>query len=69
MKILKNLMLILAFASVMFSCQKEIIKPVNQVNTEKTVVIGYDDDGNPLYKDVTDPDEDDDFEGVKTNQN
>ena len=69
MKILRNILLLLAFTSVMFSCQKEVIKPVNQVNNEKSVVTGYDDNGNPLYKDVTDPDEDDDFEGVKSNQN
>jgi hypothetical protein len=69
MKVLKNIILMLAFTSVLFSCQKEIIKPINQANSEKAVVVGYDDNGNPHYKDVTDPDEDDDFEGVKSNQN
>ena len=58
----------LAFISVIFSCQKEIIKPVNQSNKEKAVIVGYDDNGDAIYKrDVTDPDEDDDFEGVKQN--
>jgi len=69
MKGLKNILLIIAFTSVLFSCQKEIIKPVNRVNTEKTVVIGYDDNGNAVYRDVTDPDEDEDFEGVKSGNN
>jgi len=65
MKILRNILLILAFSSVIFSCQKEVIKPVNQVNNEKSVVVGYEEDGSPIFKtDVTDPDEDDDFEGV-----
>lgn len=69
MRVLKNIILMLAFTSVLFSCQKEIIKPVNRVNTEKTVVIGYNDNGNAVYRDVTDPDEDEDFEGVKSGNN
>jgi len=67
MKILRNILLILAFSSVIFSCQKEVIKPVNQINNEKSVIVAYDDNGNPIYREVTDPDEDDDFEGVKSN--
>jgi len=68
MKVLRNIIIMLAFTSVIFSCQKEIIKPVNQSNTEKSEIIGYDDNGDAIYKrDVTDPDEDDDFEGVKQN--
>lgn len=67
MKILRNIIIMLAFTMAIFSCQKEIIKPVNQSNTEKAVVVGYDDYGNPIYRDVTDPDEDEDFEGINQN--
>ncbi len=68
MKILRNIIIMLVFTTAIFSCQKEIIKPVNQPNTEKaTTVMGYDDNGNPIYREVTDPDEDEDFEGVNQN--
>lgn len=65
MKSIKNILFILAISSLLFACNKEIIKPVNQTNSEKSVVIsGYDDNGNPIYKEITDPDEDEDFEGA-----
>ncbi|MGV6860587.1 MAG: hypothetical protein ACWA41_02385 [Putridiphycobacter sp.] len=65
MKILRNILFILSFTMVLFSCEKEVIKPVESSTvTERAVIIGYDDDGSPIYREVTDPDEDEDFEGT-----
>ena len=60
----RNILFIFALTTVLFSCEKEIIKPVNQLNSAKNEVVGYDEQGNAVFREVTDPDEDEDFEGA-----
>jgi hypothetical protein len=67
MKNLKNILFILALSTALFSCHKEIIKPVDNVENTERAGKESDSDTELIERDVTDPDDDEDFEGIGTN--